>query len=119
MVVSRLTFHTVPGQTHHAEVELFQLQKLVQRICGVRPRILRAHLASLGAPDIVFEQEAEDLAELERQIGEVASSAEFQAWTGQVSAFLREPAKREIYFVVSVEPNGSAAVRGALAEAAQ
>src|SRR5438552_17930366 len=117
MVDSRLTFHTVPGQTHHAEVELFQLQKLVQRLCGARARILRAHLASLGAPDIVFEQEAEDIATLERQINDVAHSAEFQAWTGQVSSFLREPAKREIYSVVIPEDDMSPAVRQAVAHA--
>lgn len=58
MYVSRLTFATQPGRTHEAEEKLKRLRNLVATAGGQRPRVLRAHFASLGAPDLVFEQEA-------------------------------------------------------------
>jgi hypothetical protein len=61
MYLSRLTFATLPGRTHEAEEKLKQLRDLVAKAGGRRPRVLRAHFASLGAPDLVFEEEAPDL----------------------------------------------------------
>jgi hypothetical protein len=54
---------------------------MVERQGGALPRILRTHFASLGALDIVFEQEAADMAALEEQIARVTESSEFQDWS--------------------------------------
>ncbi len=95
--VSRLAFYTIPGRTGEVEQALQHLRELVAAAGGARPRILRTHYASLGAPDLVFEQEAPDLAALEGQIGQVTESADFQAWTRQLSGMLIQSPKREIY----------------------
>jgi len=100
MYVSRLTFHTLPGKTHDVEQELHKLRDLVAKVGGIRPRILRNHFASLGAPDIVFEQESPALETLERQIKAVTDSTDFQQWTGQMSGLLAQSPKREMYLVV-------------------
>ena len=99
MYVSRLAFHTVPGKTREVEQALHHLRELVVAAGGNRPRILRSHYASLGAPDIVFEQEAEDLAALEAQMGRVTDDAGFQAWTQRVSGLLTQSPKREVYIL--------------------
>jgi hypothetical protein len=100
MYVSRLTFATVPGRTHEAEEKLKQLRDLVAKAGGRRPRVLRAHFASLGAPDLVFEEEAPDLATLEREIGAVTGDDEFQRLSREVSGLLVHSSKREIYQVI-------------------
>jgi hypothetical protein len=108
MYVSRLTFHTHPGQTGDVERELQELCAMVQRAGGANPRVLRGHLASPGAPDIVFEQEADDLAQLEQQIEAVASTSEFQRWSQEMSPRLVQSPKREIYVMVPPGGNGRA-----------
>jgi len=100
MYVSRLTFHTTPGKTHEVEQELQRLLTMVGQVGGGRPRVLRNHFASLGAPDVVFEQEAPDLATLETQITRVTERAEFQRWSGHMSELLAQSPKREVYLVV-------------------
>jgi hypothetical protein len=100
MYVSRLTFHTHPGKTNEVEQELQKLMKLVGEAGGLRPRVLRNHFASLGAPDVVFEQEAQDLESLEKQIGQVTERDDFQRWTGHMSELLAQSPKREIYLIV-------------------
>jgi hypothetical protein len=100
MYVSRLTFHTLPGKTNEVAEELHKLRAMVAQVGGVRPRILRNHFASLGAPDLVFEQEAPDLETLEKQIKQVTDSADFQEWTGHMSALLAQSSKREVYLVI-------------------
>jgi hypothetical protein len=97
MYTSRLCFHTLPGKTHFVEDELKLLSQLVEGAGGTAPRVLRTHFASLGSPDVVFEQDAEDLSALESQIQQVTSSAEFKAWSEKLSGLLREPPKREVY----------------------
>ena len=62
--------------------------------------MLRNHFASLGAPDVVFEQEAPDLETLETQITQVTERAEFQQWSGHMSELLAQSPKREVYLVV-------------------
>src|SRR3990172_4068559 len=57
MYLSRLTFHTLPGKTHEVEEGLDTLLKWVEHAGGSRSRIMRTHYGSLGAPDLVFEQE--------------------------------------------------------------
>jgi hypothetical protein len=99
MYISRLTFHTLPGKTHEVAQELQKLRDMVQKVGGGRPRILRNHFASLGAPDVVFEQEAPDLEALETQIKHVTDSAAFQQWTGHMSGLLAQSPKREVYLV--------------------
>ena len=99
MYVSRLTFHTQPGKTQEVQQNLRKLIELAQQAGAERPRILRSHFASLGAPDVVFEQESPDLATLEEQIKKVTENPEFQQWTGQISGLLAESPKREIYLV--------------------
>jgi hypothetical protein len=96
MYVSRLCFHTLPGKTHLVEAQLKTLSNLVKDAGGASPRILRTHFASMGAPDIVFEQQAEDLAALETQIRNVTEKPDFKGWSAEVSEFLREPPKREV-----------------------
>ena len=100
MQISRLTFHTLPGHTHQVEESLRQLAAMVDRASAAKTRILRTHYASSGAPDVVFEQEADDLATLESQIRQVAESEEFRRWSAEMSPHLAQPPKRELYIVV-------------------
>jgi hypothetical protein len=100
MYISRLAFHTVPGKTHELEQHLLQLREMVVKAGGTQPRVSRAHFASLGAPDIVFEQEVQDLAALETQLTTVTASAEFHRWTQQMSGLLTQSPKREVYQLV-------------------
>jgi hypothetical protein len=97
--LSRLTFHTVPGKTGEVEHALKQLQTLVVQAGGPPPRILHTHFASLGAPDVVFEQEAPDLATLEAQITKLTEKAEFQQWSQTTSGLLLQSPKREVYLI--------------------
>ena len=61
MFLSRLSFHTLPGKTDEVEGKLMKLLKWVEEAGGSKPRIMRTHFGSIGAPDLLFEQEAEDL----------------------------------------------------------
>jgi hypothetical protein len=97
--LSRLSFHTVPGKTGEVEHALRHLQALVTQAGGTAPRILHAHFASLGAPDVIFEQEAPDLATLEAQISRLTEKAEFQQWTRTMAGLLLQSPKREIYLI--------------------
>lgn len=99
MYVSRLTFHTIPGKTGEAETALRKLQEMVTSAGGTKPRILHTHFASLGAPDIVFEQEVEELASFESQLRELTDNKAFQSWTKKMSPLLRESPKRELYLL--------------------
>src|SRR5262245_1325373 len=60
MYVSRLTFHTLPGKTQEVEEKLITLRDWVAEAGGLSPRVMRTHYGSLGAPDLVFEQEVEN-----------------------------------------------------------
>jgi hypothetical protein len=100
MYVSRLNFYTLPGKTGEVEQQLKELRAMVARQAGAVVRILHTHFASLGAPDLVFEQEAADLPMLERQIGGITESPAFQDWSRQTSALLLQSPKREIYLVI-------------------
>jgi len=99
MYVSRLTFHTLPGRTQEAEDKLGMLRKWVEEAGGVNPRVMRNHFGSLGAPDLVFEQEVDDPGILEEQIKKVTANASFQEWSEEVSALLEQPSKRELYTI--------------------
>ena len=55
MYLSRLTFHTLPGKTHEAEERLITLLDWVEKAGGAKPRVMRTHYGSLGAPDQIFE----------------------------------------------------------------
>ena len=100
MYVSRLTFATLPGRTHDAEEKLRQLRDLVAQAGGQRPRVLRAHFASLSAPDLIFEQEAFDLATLEQEIDAVTSNPQFRILSGEISGLLARTPKREVYQIM-------------------
>lgn len=99
MYVSRLNFHTVPGKSTEVAKGLQELSRLVDEAGGARSRILRTHYASPGAPDIVFEQQAETMADLEAQIGDITSKPEFQKWSDGMSDLLRQSPMREIYII--------------------
>jgi hypothetical protein len=99
MYVSRLTFHTIPGKTGEAESSLRKLQEMVAGSGGRKSRILHTHFASLGAPDIVFEQEFDDLASFESQMQKLTHDKGFQSWTKKMSPMLRESPKRELYLL--------------------
>ena len=100
MYVSRLTFATAPGHTREVEEKLRQLRDLVSQSGGQHVRILRCHFASLGAPDLVFEQEVSDLGTLEGEIGSVTGNADFQALSLGISKLLSRGPKREIYQIL-------------------
>lgn len=100
MYISRLSFATLPGHTHEVEEKLKELRDMVAQAGGRRPRVLRSHFASLGAPDLIFEQEAADLAELEREIGAVTSNEQFQQLSRIISGLLAQTPKREIYRIM-------------------
>lgn len=100
MYSSNLMFHTVPGKTAELENQLQALRDLVRQAGGDNPRILHAHFASPEAPDVVFVQDAPDLATLEKQIHQITSNTVFQEWTKKVSPLLRQSPNREIYLVV-------------------
>jgi hypothetical protein len=99
MYISRLLFHTVPGKTSEVERELRKLREMVKSVGGDDARILHTHFASLGAPDVVFEQGAPDLETLEKQIRQLTASQEFQSWTQRMSSLLTQSPKREVYIV--------------------
>jgi hypothetical protein len=98
--ISRLAFATLPGHTHHVEEKLRKLRDLVAQAGGTRVRVLRAHFASLGAPDLIFEQEIPDLPTLEREIGEVVDNTAFQTLSREISELLARTPKREVYEVL-------------------
>jgi len=100
MYVSRLAFATLPGHTHQVEEKLRRLRDLVAQAGGQEVRVLRTHFGSLGAPDLVFEQEAPDLATLEREIGTVTDNAEFQTLSREMSGLLARTPKREVFQLV-------------------
>ena len=100
MYVSRLTFATLPGHTHEVEERLRRLRDLVAQSGGQNVRVLRTHFGSLGAPDLVFEQEVADLAALEGEIGAVTGNAEFQALSREISQRLARTPKRELYEII-------------------
>ncbi len=100
MYLSRLAFHTMPGKTHEVEQQLQQLRELVLKAGGSRPRIIRAHFASLGAPDVVFEQDVKDLAAFESQLSQVTESEEFRRWSQQMGNLLTQSPKREVYQII-------------------
>jgi hypothetical protein len=101
MYVSKLNFRTMPGKSQELEEMLGTLVEMVASAGGSSPRVLRTHFASPGAPDVVFEQEAEDLAALERQIGKVTGLKKFQEWSGKVSPLLAQSPHREIFSIRS------------------
>jgi len=100
MYLSRLTFATLPGHTHQVEEKLRRLSDLVAQAGGTHVRVLRTHFASLGAPDLVFEQEVSDLSTLEQEIGDVVTNTAFQALSREISALLARTPKREVYEVL-------------------
>jgi hypothetical protein len=101
MYVSRLTFHTLPGKTHEVEERLMTLLTWVKDAGGLRPRVMRTHFGSLGAPDLIFEQEVQNPAALEAQIKTVTENDEFQQWAKQVSGLLEQSSKRELYEITA------------------
>jgi hypothetical protein len=106
---SSLMFHTVPGKTGQLEGELRHLLKLVQSAGGENARILHTHFASPEAANVIFVQDAPDLATLEEQIHRVTSDEKFQQWTKTVAPLLRQSPNREIYLVVAEEAPPAAA----------
>jgi hypothetical protein len=104
MYLSRLTFHTMPGKTQEVEQRLLTLVRWVEQAGGSSPRVMRAHYGSLGAPDLVFEQEVADPGALEQQIKKVTEKPEFQKWAQAVSGLLEQSSKRELY---SISRDGS------------
>src|SRR6266852_5733357 len=99
LYLSRFAFHAMPGKTGEVEEELEKLAAMVAKAGGKNPRILHAHFASAGTPDVIFEQEAADLAALETQIKKLTDDGDFQMWTKKMSSLLTESPKREIYLV--------------------
>ena len=98
--LSRFSFQAVPGKSGEVEDALKKLRELVVSAGGSKPKFLHTHFASFGAPDIIFEQEAPDLAALEKQINKLTDSGDFQAWTKKMSGLLTHSPKREVYLIV-------------------
>lgn len=99
MYVSRLSFSVQAGHTHQVEQALSKLASLVQQSGGGQTRILRTSYASLGAPDLQFEQEAESLAALEDGMNTVMATEDFQRWSAEITPVLLHSPKRELYRV--------------------
>jgi hypothetical protein len=97
MYISRLTFHTLPGKTQEVEVKLVTLGKWVADAGGLSPKVMRTHYGSLGAPDLVFEQEVPEPGTLELQIKTVTENKDFKPWAQQVAKLLEQSSKRELY----------------------
>lgn len=116
MYASSLMFHTIPGKTGELENELQALIKFVSDAGGKNARILHTHFASPDAANVVFVQDAPDLATLEEQIHRVTSNAKFQQWTKNVAPLLRQSPNREIYLVIEqgrhrANQNSSASIK--------
>jgi hypothetical protein len=105
MYVSRLAFHTLPGKTEAVESMLLTLAQWVNQAGGRNPRIMRTHYSSLGAPDLLFEQEIQDPAALEQQIKTVTEKKEFQEWSRQVAGLLEQSSKRELFKIIDSAPS--------------
>jgi len=101
MYVSRLSFSVRPGHTHEVEAALGELAALIQQSGSRSTRILRTSYASLGAPDLQFEQEADSLAALEASIEQVTANAAFQRWSEKITPALLHAPKRELFRVAS------------------
>ena len=101
MYLSRLTFHTLPGKTYEVEEKLKTLLAWVEHAGGVNARVMRTHYGSLGAPDLIFEQEVKDPGTLETQIKTVTENRNFEPWAAQVSALLEQSSKRELYEITA------------------
>lgn len=97
MFLSRLTFYTLPGKTDVLEQKLSTLAHWVDQAGGARPRVMRTHYSSAGAPDLLFEQEVQDLGTLEQQIKTVTEKKEFQEWVQEVTPLLERSSKRELF----------------------
>jgi hypothetical protein len=93
-------FATLPGHTREVEEKLRQLRDIVIQAGGQHARVLRSHFASLGAPDLVFEQEVPDLATLEGEMGSVTGNKDFQALSLEISKLLAGGPKREVYQIL-------------------
>jgi hypothetical protein len=100
MYVSRLPFHVVPGHTSEVEERLGTLKDMIERAGGSRCRVLRSHFASDGSPDLILEQDIDDLTQLEGQIKAVTDSPQFQDWSRETSKLLVRSPKREAFLVV-------------------
>jgi hypothetical protein len=100
MYISRLYFYSSPSKTLALEQRLKELLAMAAKAGGQNCKILRAHFASPGTPDVIFEQEAIDLTSLEDQINKVTEAADFQRWSEQTSTLLEHSPKREVYLVV-------------------
>lgn len=100
MYVSRLGLYVRPGHTEAVERKLHELRSMVEAAGGSDCRILHAHFASDESPDVIFEQTAEDISGLEREIQQIATSDAFQAWSAEMSPLLRRVPKRSVYRVV-------------------
>ena len=75
------------------------LLEWMEQAGGSKPRVMRTHYGSPGAPDLVFEQEVADPSALETQIKKVTGTGDFQQWAKQVSELLEQSSKRELYAV--------------------
>lgn len=100
MYISRLSFATLPGHTHQVEAQLRALRDLVARTGGSRPRVLRTHYASIGAADLVFEQEVAEVGDLEKEITDVTGREAFQQLSREISQHLAGTPKRELFRIV-------------------
>jgi hypothetical protein len=98
--LSRLTFHTLPGKTDAVENKLLTLARWVDQAGGTNPRVMRTHYSSLGAPDLLFEQEVQDPGTLEQQIKTVTAHKEFHDWAQQLAPLLEHSSKRELFKII-------------------
>lgn len=99
MYVSRLAFHSLPGRADEVVQALKKLQDMAKAAGGGKSRILRTHFASIGAADVVFEQELPDLTALEAQLKRVNEDADFREWRRQISTLLWQAPKREVCLI--------------------
>ena len=82
----------------------------VENAGGVNARIMRTHYGSLGAPDLIFEQQVKDPGTLETQIKTVTDNRGFEPWASQVSALLEQSSKRALYEIIAAAPETRASL---------
>ena len=102
MYSSKLMFHTVAGKTADWKINY----ALYAIWCARRAVTIRESSTLIllrPAPDVVFVQDAPDLATLEKQIHQITSNAAFQECTKKVSPLLRQSPNRKIYLVVDAD----------------
>lgn len=78
------------------------LARWVDQAGGTRPKVMRTHFNSAGAPDLLIEHEVQDPGALEQQIKTVTDLKEFREWVQGVTPLLERSSKRELFKIIQI-----------------